>query len=203
MQQVRWRAAIDWVHGPATGAIAIVSFVAVLSIVGVGAHDCSEPGKLFRISRGVLGYRDCHLHAWAARYYFPRGHDPKWLAIDLVLQGRVREAMTFRRGEVHIVQPGGSRIPLISQRTYRQERSSLLPLLLQLQGPANRSPHGCTRNLRFFVDSGVRRSLADVNRHRCVQGYLFFAAPTGQWASGTYELAVGGDVGLRIPVEIE
>ncbi len=190
-------------QGRAPGALAAFSLVAVLSVAGAGAHDCSEPGKWFRINPGVAGFNDCHLRAWAARYYFPRDHDPKWLAIDLALQGKVGEAMTFRPADVHILQPDGSRTPLITQRTYRRQRTRLLPLLLQLQGGANRSPSECATRLRFFVDSGVRHSLADVNQYRCVQGYLFFAAPTGQWASGTYELAVGGDVGLRMPVEIE
>ena len=81
--------------------------------------------------------------------------------------------------------------------------AGLLPLLLQLRGGADRSPAVCANKLQFFVNGGVRRSLADVNQYRCVQGYLFFAAPTGQWASGAYELAVDGDVGLRIPFQIE
>lgn len=185
------------------GALAALSLVAVLSVAGVDAHDCSEPGKWFRINLGVTGFRDCHLHAWAARYYFPGDHDPKWLAIDLAIQGKVGEAMTFRPDDVEVLQPDGFRTPLISQRTYRRQRTSLLPLLLQLRGGANRSPSECANRLRFFVDSGVRHSLADVNQYRCVQGYLYFAAPAGQWASGSYELAVGGDVGLRVPFRIE
>ena len=185
------------------GALAVVSLAAVLSVAGLGAHDCSEPGTWFRINLGVTGFTDCHLRAWAAHYYFARHHDPQWLAIDLAIQGKVGEAMTFRPDDVHVIQPDGSRTPLISQRAYRRQRTSLLPLLLQLQGGANRAPRECADKLQFFVDSGVRHSLADVNQYRCVQGYLFFAAPTGQWESGTYELSVGGDVGLRIPFEIE
>lgn len=125
------------------------------------------------------------------------------MAIELAIEGNVGEAMTFRPADVHILQPDGSRIPLISQRTYRQQRAGLLPLLLHLRGGADRSPGACFTRLRFFVDDGLLHSLADVNQYRCVQGYLFFAAPTGQWASGTYELAVGGDVGLRMPIQIE
>ena len=185
------------------GVLAIVSLAAVLSITGVGAHECSEPGKWFRINLGVMGFNDCHLRAWAARYYFPDHHDPQWLAIDLAIQGQVGEAMTFRPDDVHIIQTDGSRIPLISQRTYREQRVGLLPLLLQLEGGANRSPSECANRLLFFTDGGVGRSLADVTQYRCVQGYLFFAAPTGQWASGAYELAVDGGVGLRIPFEID
>ena len=185
------------------GAIATVSLVVFLSAAGAGAHDCSEPGKWFRINLGVTGFNDCHLHAWAARYYFPQDHDPKWLAVDLALQGNLGEAMTFRPDDIHVLQPDGSRTPLISQRTYRRQRAGLLPLLLRLHSDANRSPNECATKLRFFVDDGLRHSLADVNQYRCVQGYLFFAAPTGQWASGIYELVVGADVGLRIPFRIE
>ncbi len=111
--------------------------------------------------------------------------------------------MTFRPEDVYIEQPDGSRIPLVSQRTYRQQRSSMAPLLLQVRGGANRSLAGCGRRLRFFVDDGIRQQLADVNQHQCVQGYLYFAAPSGAWASGTYVLAVNGDIGVRLPIEIE
>ena len=203
VRQVFRRASVGHTQARVAGALAAFSLVAVLSVAGVDAHDCSEPGKWFRINLGVTGFNDCHLRAWVARYYFPGDHDPQWLAIDLAIQGKVGEAMTFRPDDVHIVQPDGSRTPLISQRIYRRQRTSLLPLLLQLRGGANRSPGECANRLQFFVDNGVRRSLADVNQYRCVQGYLFFASPAGRWASGTYELSVGGDVGLRIPFEIE
>lgn len=203
MRHVARRTAIGCTQGRVAGALAALWLVFALSVVVVGAHECSEPGKWFRINLGVMGFNDCHLHAWAARYYFPGEHDPQWLAIDLAIQGQVGEAMTFRPDDVHVIQPDGSRTSMITQRTYRRQRTSLLPLLLQLQGGANRSPGECANKLQFFVDGGVRHSLADVNQYRCVQGYLFFAAPTGQWASGTYELAVDADVGLRIPFEIE
>lgn len=203
MRHVARRAAIGCRRGRVPGALAALLLVFALSVAVVGAHECSGPGKWFRINLGVMGFNDCHLRAWAARYYFPGEHDPQWLAIELAIQGQVGEAMTFRPDDVHVIQPDGSRTSLISQRTYRRQRTSLLPLLLQLQGGANRSPSECANKLQFFVDGGVRHSLADVNQYRCVQGYLFFAAPTGQWASGTYELAVDGDVGLRIPFEIE
>ena len=70
--------------------------------------------------------------------------------------------------------------------------------------PGNRGPDFCyARSLDFFVDSGIRMTLADVTGGRCVRGNLFFAAPAGTWASGEYELAVGGGVGVRVPFEIE
>lgn len=183
--------------------IAIVSLAAGVSVAPAGAHECSEPGKSFRINRGVAGYEDCHLTAWVVHYYYPRDHDPKWLALDFAIQGKVGEAMTFGRDEVHVVHPDGSRTPLISQETYLQQRSGLLPLQLQMQGGDRRSPGNCTLKLDFFVDRGLRRSLADVSQYRCMQGNLFFAARTGDWESGSYELDVGGGVGLRMPFEIE
>ena len=117
MRHAPWRTAFGWMRERAPGAVATVSLVAVLSVAGVDAHDCSEPGRWFRLNLGVTGFRDCHLHAWAARYHFPSDHDPQWLAIDLALEGKVGEAMTFRPADVHIMQPDGSRTPLITQRT--------------------------------------------------------------------------------------
>ena len=184
------------------GVLAIVSLIAIPSVGGVGAHECSKPGGWFRMNVGVTGWRDCHLRAWVVQYYYPDDHDPQWLALELRIKGQLRETTSFRPDDVYIVQPDGSRVPLISQRTYRQQRSSMAPLLLQMRGGGNRSPGGCQFKLRFFVDQGTRRQLADVAL-RCVSGYLYFAAPTGRWESGTYVLAVDGDVGLRMPVVIE
>jgi len=159
-----------------------------------------------RVNRGVVEYRDERLTAIAVVYYFPHAHDPRWLAISFSIQGRGAEAMTFTRDDVQIVRPDGVRVPLVSQRDWRRERASLLPLLLQKRGGAARSPFwscGRSNSLRFFVDSGTRWTLADVTQHRCVGGDLFFAASEGEWAGGIYELAIGGEVGVRLPIEIE
>lgn len=196
----------------APGAVALL--VAVPSAPGVRAQGEPEPGELIRVYRGMMEYRDDRLRAVAARYYFPHDHDPRWLAIDFAIENRLQQVMTFERDDVRVVRPDGARLPLISQRIYRRERAGLLPLLLQIRGGAYQFPDFCTvkghpwvqptlSSLDFFVDSGIRRTLADVTGGRCVRGNLFFAAPAGTWASGEYELAVGGDVGVRVPFEIE
>lgn len=187
-----------------SGAGAIVLLVAVPSAPGVRAQGEPEPGELIRVYRGMVEYRDARLRAVVARYYFPHDHDPRWLAIDFAIENRLQQAMTFERDDVRVVRPDGTRLPLLSQRTYRRERAGLLPLLLQIRGGAYQFPDFCyARSLDFFVDSGIRRTLADVTGGRCVRGNLFFAAPAGTWASGKYELAVGGEVGVRVPFEIE
>ena len=196
------RAARFCAGSAAPGAVALL--VAVPSAPGVRAQGEPEPGELIRVYRGMMEYRDGRLRAVAARYYFPHDHDPRWLAIDFAIENRLQQVMTFERDDVRVVRPDGARLPLISQRTYRRERASLLPLLLQIRGGAYQFPDFCyARSLDFFVDSGVRMTLADVTGGRCVRGNLFFAAPAGTWASGEYELAVGGDVGVRVPFEIE
>lgn len=196
------RAARFCAGSAAPGAVALL--VAVPSAPGVRAQGEPEPGELIRVYRGMMEYRDGRLRAVAARYYFPHDHDPRWLAIDFAIENRLQQVMTFERDDVRVVRPDGARLPLISQRIYRRERASLLPLLLQIRGGAYQFPDFCyARSLDFFVDSGIRMTLADVTGGRCVRGNLFFAAPAGTWASGEYELAVGGDVGVRVPFEIE
>ena len=196
------RAARFCAGSAAPGAVALL--VAVPSAPGVRAQGEPEPGELIRVYRGMMEYRDDRLRAVAARYYFPHDHDPRWLAIDFAIENRLQQVMTFERDDVRVVRPDGARLPLISQRIYRRERASLLPLLLQIRGGAYQFPDFCyARSLDFFVDSGIRMTLADVTGGRCVRGNLFFAALAGTWASGEYELAVGGDVGVRVPFEIE
>ena len=64
---------------------------------------------------------------------------------------------------------------------------------------------GCrSHEFRFFVDSGIRQSVVYANRlGPCVRGDLYFASPTGAWNRGIYTLVIGGDTGVRLPIEIE
>ena len=63
---------------------------------------------------------------------------------------------------------------------------------------------GCgRRNVRFFVDSGIRHIVVDTFPNGpCLRGDLFFASPTGAWSGGTYTLVIGGDTNARLPIEI-
>ena len=184
--------------------------VAVLPSADVRAQPAQpdpETGELIRVYRGVMGYRDDRLRAVAASYYFPHEHDPRWLAIELEITNTSSHAMTFERGDVHVAQPDGARVPMISQRTWRREGAGMMPLLLQMRGGVYRFPSWgwIDRGLRFFVvdGRGTRQDLVDVLRGRGVRGTIFFDAPAGRWASGNYELVVGGEIGVRIPFEIE
>ena len=59
-------------------------------------------------------------------------------------------------------------------------------------------------NFRFFVDSGIRRTLVDVSPviGGCLRGDPFFTSPMGTWDSGIYPLVIGGDTNVRLPIEI-
>ena len=189
-------------------ALAVAALLAAgLSGAGVRAQPDPEPGELFRVHRGVMGYRDGRLRAVAASYYFPHEHDPRWLAVELEINNTSSHAMTFERDDVHVVQPDGARVSLISQRTWRREGAGMMPLLLQMRGGVYRFPSWgwIDRSLRFFVvdGRGIRQDLVDVPRGRGVRGNLFFSAPSGRWASGNYELVVGGAIGVRVPFELE
>lgn len=157
----------------------------------------------------VVEYRSDRVHVVAAPYHYQGAHDPRWLLIDVGIDVRSGGPLTVERRDFYIVRPDGVELPLASQREYRQSRAELLPMLLALHDRKDPIrdffPGGdCeSHNLRFFVRSGIRQTLADTSPvGPCLRDDLFFAAPTGAWNRGTYILVIGGDTDVRLPIEI-
>lgn len=169
-----------------------------------------RPDAVNPVERNAVEYRSERLQVVAAHYYFRGTHDPRWLLIDLGLRVLSGRPVSMARRDLSMVRPDGVQVELASQREYRRARSELLPLhvLLHTHSRNTVGLHirvSCkNHHFRFFVDSGVRRSVVYAHRTGgCVRGDLSFASPTGVWNPGTYTLVVGGDVDVRLPIEIE
>lgn len=200
----------------ALGIAAATAFVAVL-LAGVPSTGelraqtdaVVRPGAVTPVERNAVEYKSDRLQIIAAHYYFRGAHDPRWLLIDLGLDVLSGGPVAVARSDFSILRPDGVRIELASQREYRRARAELLPLHVQLHARTRfTSSHfvvGCvSHHFRFFVDSGIRRSVAYAHRTgACVRGDLYFASPTGVWERGTYTLMIGGDTDVRLPIEIE
>ena len=171
--------------------------------------EVERPDAVNLVERNAVEYRSDRLQVIAAHYYFRGAHDPRWLLIDFGLRVLSGRPVTVARRDFSIVRPDGGRIELASQREYRRARAELLPLHVQLHTRIRSiSSHftvGCrSHEFRFFVDSGIRQSVVYANRlGPCVRGDLYFASPTGAWNRGIYTLVIGGDTGVRLPIEIE
>ena len=202
-------------------ALAIVSATAFVGVLLAGVLSTGElraqtdevarPDAANQVERNVVEYESDRLHIVAAHHYSWGDHDAKWLLIDVGIQVLSGGPVTIARRDFSIVRPDGAQVPLTSQRDYRRARAELLPLQLQLHTLAVDPVRGyfpgghCPdHSFRFFVDSGIRQSVVYAYRtRRCVRGDLYFASPTGAWDSGTYMLTIGGDTGVRLPIEIE
>ena len=162
-----------------------------------------------RLEHDIVEYRDDRMQIIATHYYFHGPHDPRWLLVDVGIKVMSGGSLTVARRDISIVRPDGAVLPLASQREYRRSRAELLPKLLALYGRRDAIRdyflgRGCgRRNVRFFVDSGIRHTVVDTFPNGpCLRGDLFFASPTGTWSGGTYTLVIGGDTNARLPIEI-
>ena len=170
-----------------------------------------NPDPVNRVDRDTVEYRDDRVHVVAKHYYFQGAHDPRWLLIDVAVEVTSGDALTIARDDISIVLPDGVELPLTSQREYRRARAELLPMRLalhmHLDTVRDHFPAGAcgNHNFRFFVDSGIRRTLVDASPviGGCLRGDLFFASPAGTWNSGTHTLVIGGDTNVRLPIEIQ
>jgi len=192
--------------------VAAVLLTGVLSTGELRAQidEIIRPDAVNPVERNAVEYRSDRLQVIAAHYYFRGTQNPRWLLIDLGLRVLSGRPVSMARRDLSIVRPDGVQVELASQREYRRARSELLPLhvLLHTYSRDTFGLHfrvGCdNHHFRFFVDSGVRRSVVYAHRTgRCVRGDLYFASPTGVWNPGTYTLVIGGDVDVRLPIELE
>ena len=202
-------------------ALAIVAVAAFASVMLAGvlstgelraqteSEDVAAPDAVDRVERNAVEYKSDRLQIIAAHYYFAGAHDPRWLLIDLGLRVLSGRPVPVARRDFSIVRPDGVEVALASQREYRRARAEVLPLTLQLhtrmRSFSGHFKSGCRdHSFRFFVDSGIRQSVAYAHRiGPCVRGDLYFASPTGAWESGRYTLIVGGETDVRLPIEIE
>ena len=193
--------------------LALAALAAAALLAGdTHAQDASidEPDPVNRVDRDTMEYQDERVHVVAKHYYFQGAHDPRWLLIDVAVEVTSGDALTIARDDITILWPDGVELPLTSQREYRRARAELLPMRLalhmHLDTVRDHFPAGSCgdHNFRFFVDSGIRRTLVDVSPviGGCLRGDLFFASPTGTWDSGIYTLVIGGDTNARLPIEI-
>ena len=101
--------------------------------------------------------------------------------------------MTIDREDIHLLTPGGQRIPLATQRAWSQDRG-LIRLLQQNAQTVRQStrfyfnkPYGPA--FRFFT-SGFNTSNDRLyaNKTYVLSGNLYFSSPADAWEDGTYSL---------------
>ena len=173
-------------------------------------ESVGEPHEVNRAGREIVEYTSDRLQVVAVPYYFPEGHDPKWLLLDVAMDVRSGDPIKVARRDFSIEGPGGLHVPLSTLPAFRRAHRQLRPMMLQLhtrERPiAGFFPIPCAdHNFRFFVPTGELRQ-TEVHaswQGSCVRGDLFFEAPSGTWDGGTYTLVIGGETDIRLPFDID
>lgn len=169
-----------------------------------------EPHEIKRPGRDIVEYTSDRLQVVAVQYYFPEGHDPKWLLLDVAIDVRSGDPIRVARRDFSIEGPDGLRVPLSTLPAFRRAYRQLRPMMLQLH-TRERPIAGffavpcADHSFRFFVPTGEVR-LTEVHaswQGSCVRGDLFFEAPDGAWGGGAYTLVIAGDTDIRLPIEID
>jgi hypothetical protein len=169
-----------------------------------------EPHAVNRPGRDIVEYTSDRLQVVAVHYYFPEGHDPSWLLLDVAIDVRSGDPIKVARRDFSIEGPDGLHVPLSTLPAFRRAHRALRPMMLQLHTRmrpiAGYFPIPCAdHSFRFFVPTGeIRQTEVHASwQGSCVRGDLFFEAPGGAWDGGTYTLVIDGDTGVRLPIEIE
>ena len=169
-----------------------------------------EPHAVNRPGRDIVEYTSDRLQVVAVHYYFPEGHDPSWLLLDVAIDVRSGDPIKVARRDFSIEGPDGLHVPLSTLPAFRRAHRALRPIMLQfhtrMRPIAGYFPIPCAdHSFRFFVPTGeIRQTEVHASwQGSCVRGDLFFEAPDGAWDRGIYTLVIGGDTGIRLPIEID
>ena len=174
------------------------------------SETVAEPHEVKRAGRDIVEYTSDRLQVVAVHYYFPEGHDPKWLLLDVAMDVRSGDPIKVARSDFSVEGPSGLHVPLSTLPAFRRAHRQLRPMMLQLhtrERPiAGFFPIPCAdHNFRFFVPTGeIRQTEVHASwQGSCVRGDLFFEAPDGAWGGGTYTLVIGGDTDVRLPFDLD
>ncbi len=169
---------------------------ATLSAAAGQSHAQQDIVELFPntavYGRAAIKYQDDDLHVVATYYYSQWNHDSKWIRIRCALSAE--RNIRIDREDIHLLTPGGGRVPLATQRAWSQDRGQIqmliqqaLPLYHPILSYFNR-PSGPSFN--FFTSPGgsVSTDFIYANWSYRSSGDLYFASPTQTWEDGTYSL---------------
>ena len=171
-------------------------FATVLFIAGAGPHAQQDSVELFPntavYGRAAIEYQDDDLHVVAIYYYSQWNHDSKWIRIRCALSAE--RNIRIDREDIHLLTPGGGRVPLATQRAWSQDRGQIQMLIQQAQPLYHPILSYFNRqsgpSFNFFTSPGgtVSTDFIDANWSYRSSGDLYFASPAGAWEDGTYSL---------------
>jgi hypothetical protein len=183
--------------------------VAIAVSAGVTAAAQAERSPYVNTLGGAAAeYRDSRVHVVAAYYYSQRNHDSRWLMIETAVS--TTGTQVIERGDIALRTPEGREIPLATQRRFGEDAARITSLLQN----ARVSGHDVVSyfvqrdrvdSMRLFARpfGGVVHDSFVAEDHRVTAGTLFFEAPTGRWAAGTYTLVVRHEEGsAELPIEL-
>jgi hypothetical protein len=190
----------------------LAAILVLASVAGASAVSFADETPQ-RLGRTIVRQEDERLQAvlsWQVAN--ERYREDRWLCLDLAVAPK-KVPVTLRRGEVTLVLPEGTRVPLATAEQIRASKSR------PIWGPPYRSRGGAElrdplqdtyfRPLgpdkmpveapKFFVEGtdGYPEQI-EAGPWRPFRGWLYFEPPWGKWPAGQYTLVLGS-IGVELP----
>ena len=192
----------------------VVTFIAVLAVAAAVPQAEQTTRELFPhttdLGRAAVEYEDDDLHVVAAYYHSQQNHDSKWLLFEVAISAD--RNIRIDRDDIYLLTPDDRRVPLATQSAWSRDHRLVRPMLLQARSTRHAIgsyfKESNSRNFRFFVPpfGGTSYPFFNANQWRTSRGDLFFASPTGAWATGTYSLVFESseeEARAVLPIDLE
>lgn len=98
-----------------------------------------EPHEVNRLGRDIVECSSDRRQVVAVHYYFPEGHDPKWLLLDVAMDVRSGDPIKVARRDFSIEGPDGLHVPLTTRPAFRLAHRALRPNCFRCNCSSTRS----------------------------------------------------------------
>ena len=169
---------------------------AVLSVLLVASEPlaASEPVRI--LGKYAVQYKDTVVHL-ALSHRYSSNRPGGWLVLEAGLTAAGNTPVEVTREDVTLVMPGGTELPLPSQKLMADDlrdarrvfqEASLMADPLEGYFPV----HTRLERIAFFAvpNEQIVFDQVTVDRQTLAMGYLFFKAPEGAFPEGRYRLRV-------------
>jgi hypothetical protein len=188
-----------------------ISVVAVLVLLTGMVFAVAQSENVKSLGKDAAEFKNDRVHAavdWACVAQHPK---EKWAFLEVWIMPASRKPIGIRRGDISLVLPDGTRLPVPGQKEVTSGLRDIRRVLATTIIPAERTsgafqPRRNTIRFGLHEESSSLRLAFDafsVDYESAACGRILFENPWGIWEAGEYRLEIkNGDVDIAIPFTI-
>lgn len=187
--------------------LAAAVLAVAVAFLAVPAAQAQLQESFKQVGKTVVRYSGPEVEAVLSYRFAAANPGEPWMLLMLAVTGQTGRAVEIEQGDIHLMTPDGTRVPLAAQVEFAEAASGLRAMLARAsinQEPVDYWAGRTPQPLQLFAmpGEGLAFDAFTVNDRLVAIGPVFFHFPAGV-SPGRYRLALDvGESQVRIPFEL-